>query len=139
MVKLAKPLTSRGTAAISDMTPVRLRMVNYQSARENWPQFWLNWDLARIRRDLDLAAKLNINSIRIFVFFGPFGGAKPTAEMLSRLDAVIDEAARRGMLSAISFFPFDKDFREERFKEMSDHVRQLSPGTRATPPSQCGI
>lgn len=124
-VKIEKPLMSRGKELIAGETPVVLRMVNYQSARENWPNFWTSWDLARIRRDLDMAAKLNINSIRIFVFFGPFGGAKPTAEMLSRLDAVIDEAARRGILSVISFFPFDKDFREERFKEMSDHLRAI--------------
>jgi hypothetical protein len=133
LVAITEPLKAVDRRLMAGQSPVRLRMVNYQSAEASWPDFWTNWDLGRIKKDLDLAAKLKINSIRLFVFFKEFGGADPQVEMISRLDAVIRQAALRGMISVVSFFPFDKDFRPARYAEMSAHLSRIVHAFRGDP------
>lgn len=132
-VVVESPLRARGHGLVAGERPVVLRMANYQSAEASWVQFWSQWDLARVQRELDLAARLQLNAIRIFVFFEPFGGRTPAVEMVSRLETVVDEAAKRGILTVVSFFPFDKDFRPERYEEMAEHLRHIVSRFRGDP------
>lgn len=133
VVEVQEPLSAREGQLWSKDEPVRLRLVNYQSADANWTEFWTRWDAERLVRDLDAGARLHLNAIRIFVFFEEFGGATPKREMIRRLEATVNAAAARGMVSVVSFFPFKKEFRPERWPEMESHLRQTVAHFRGSP------
>jgi hypothetical protein len=124
-IELRQPLKARGKQLVAGEEPVRLRMLNFQSARRNWQEFWTDWDLPQIQRDLDVAQRLRANSIRIFVFTQAFGEDGLVPEMLERLHVVVAAAASRGMLSVVSFFPFKKEFRPEWRSRMKRHLEQV--------------
>lgn len=132
-VTLSAPLTVKDRSLMAGSTPVRLRLVNYQSAAKSWVQFWTQFDLPQIERDLEAAAKFGANGVRIFVFWEEFGGAAPTEDMAKRLEAVVGAAAARGLVSVVSFFPFKKEFARSRWAEMEPHLRALVRRFRGKP------
>ncbi len=105
--------------------PVTLRLLNFQSANENWATFWSAFRPDRVRADLDLAKKLGANAIRLFVFDDVFGLEVVHPQMLERLHLVVREAATRGLLTVVTFFPFKKEFRPEWHSRMQAHLEAV--------------
>lgn len=132
-VTVRAPLTAVGTTLKAGDTPVVLRLLNFQSSRRNWVSLWTHFDLKQIQKDLDAASRLRANAIRLFVFFEAFGGEAVRPEMLARLHAVVREAAARGMVSVVSFFPFKKEFRVEWWKRMQTHLETIVSSFRGDP------
>lgn len=119
---LTSPLQVKGAEVAVENEPVRLRIVNFQSAFENWANFWSSFRPERIRAGLDVAKTLKANAIRIFVFDDVFGLEQLRPEMLERLHFVVREAATRGLLSIVTFFPFKKEFRPQWHERMQAHL-----------------
>lgn len=132
-VNVVEPLKARGTQLMAGASPVVLRMVNYQPARNNWPRFWTEFDPQALGRDLDLAAKLRINALRVFVFTEEFGGPTVRPEVLERLRRVVREGAARGMVSIVTFFPFKKELRPEWDTRMAAHLTGIVSAFRGDP------
>jgi hypothetical protein len=131
---LTQPLRVNGLQlSTSTGTPVVLRLVNYQPAVNSWVRQWTSFDVSQVDADLTQAAQLGANGIRLFVFWDVFGGATPDPVMLQRLDAVIATAASKGLVSVVSFFPFKKEFRRERWPEMESHLRAVLRRHRGNP------
>jgi Cellulase (glycosyl hydrolase family 5) len=122
VIALNSPLKARGRALIAGDAPLFLRMLNFQGAKNNWARYLEDWDEAAVMADLDRAAALKANAIRVFLFFESFGANRPKSQMLTRLDAIITGAAARGMLTVVSFFADKKDFRPSRYGEMEAHL-----------------
>ncbi|MBL9038483.1 MAG: cellulase family glycosylhydrolase [Archangium sp.] len=133
VVSVRAPLTVKGRALMAGAAPVVLRMVNFQSARANWQTFWTSFDEAQIRRDLDSAQRLRANAVRLFVFDAAFGIPEVKPQMLERLRFVVREAASRGILSVVSFFPFKKEFRREWYGPMREHLEAVVSAFRGDP------
>lgn len=124
-IKVEMPLTARGDGLYVKDTQVVLKMVNYQPAARPWARQWLEFDAEQTASDFQRAAALGANAVRLFVFYGPFGEHAVKREMLERLRVVVDAAAAAGLLSVVSFFPFDKEFRPQAYAGMSAHLRQI--------------
>jgi Cellulase (glycosyl hydrolase family 5) len=124
-VKVTAPLRAEGRILKARTEEVRLRMLNFQGTTGNWQTFWTDFDVEQLRADLDVAQRLKANSIRIFVFDEPFGLESVRPQMLERLHVVVREAAARGMLSVVTFFPFKKEFRPEWDERMQRHLKQI--------------
>lgn len=124
-IELTAPLAAKGQALVAKNEPVTLRIVNFQSATENWATFWSSFRPDEIRSGLDAAQKLKANAIRIFVFDDVFGIDQLRPEMLEHLHFVVREAAARGLLSIVSFFPFKKEFRPEWYARMQAHLEAV--------------
>lgn len=122
---LDHPLTARGDTLYAQDTPVTLRLVNYQPAAASWDALWTDFDVRQVAKDLELAARLGANGVRLFVFYAPFGEHQVKPEMLARLKAVIDVASSQGLVAVVSFFPFDKEFRPKAWPGMAAHVKAI--------------
>lgn len=132
-VKLTAPLQASGRALRAGTTPVRLRLVNFQSASKNWQTFWADFNRVQVLADLDAAKRLKANAIRLFVFDAIFGLDPVHPEYLERLRFVVREAAKRGLLSVVSFFPFKKEVRPSWDEAMQHHLEQVVSAFRGDP------
>ena len=124
-IVIRRPIGTHHSQLVAENTNIQLRMVNFQSSLNNWQMFWETFDREQIVKDLDQARFVGANSIRIFIFYDSFGGAKIIPEKLEQLRFVIDTASQKGLLSVVTFFPFKKEFRPERWGEMESHVRNI--------------
>lgn len=125
-LRLDAPLQLHEGHLVVGRERVRLAMLNFQPASPSWAEQWSRFDPVSFTRALDAAARLGANALRLFLFFETFGGASPDPVMLQRLDWVVSEAAKRGMLSVVSFFADKKEFRRERWGEMEAHLRAIT-------------
>lgn len=130
---LSSPLSASGEQLMNGATAVRLRLINFQSSQNNWKTFWSAFDEKQISKDLDAAQKLRANAIRIFVFDEIFGIPAVEAKWLERLHFVVQEAAKRGLVSVVSFFPFKKEFRSEWHARMRAHLEAVVVGFKGDP------
>lgn len=124
-VRLDRPLTRDGKKLVAGQSPVTLRLLNFQSSVNNWQSFWSQWNELQVQRDLDVAKRLKANAIRIFVFTEAFGEDALVPTMLERLKWLVREAASRGLLSVVTFFPFKKEFRPQWRERMQRHLEQV--------------
>ncbi len=107
------PVTAQGARLLAGGRPFEVRGVNYithtgaDAARCPEIQFGADpncpWEIAPIRADLDRLRGLGVNTVRIFLNYYVFGGARaadPNYRMdtaLAHLDALIAEADARGI------------------------------------------
>lgn len=124
-VRVDQPLSRDGRKLVAGRSPVILRLLNFQSSVNNWQTFWSQWSLPQVQRDLDAAKKLKANAIRIFVFTEAFGEEALVPLMLERLKVLVREAASRGLVSVVTFFPFKKEFRPLWRERMQRHLEQV--------------
>lgn len=124
-ITVKTPLTAQKNRLTAGDAEVTLRLINFQSASENWASFWSSFRADQIRTDLESAKSLKANAIRIFVFDNIFGLETIDPIMLEHLHFVVKEAAARGMLSIVSFFPFKKEFRPEWQARMQTHLEKI--------------
>ncbi len=125
IITLDRPLRAQGQALLAQDAGVTLKLVNYQPAAASWDALWTQFDVQQVAKDLALAARLGANAIRLFVFYGPFGEHEVKPALLDRLKAVVDVASSVGLVSVVSFFPFDKEFRPKAWPGMAAHVKTI--------------
>jgi Cellulase (glycosyl hydrolase family 5) len=81
-----------------------LKLVSYYPADAAWADMWTDWQPARIGRDLCGIAALGANAVRVIVQPQAFGFPTPGAQMVDRLDAMVDLAAARGLRVQLTLF-----------------------------------
>jgi endo-1,4-beta-mannosidase len=138
------PITADGARLISGGVPFEVRGVNYihpsnaDLAKCPALQFGADgncpWELAPIAADLDRLKALGVNTIRVFLNYYVFGGARaidPTYRMdqpLAHLDSLIAEANRRDIYVLpvlLAKYPQDR-FRAQDYAVALDlHVRPV--------------
>ncbi|MBN1966979.1 MAG: cellulase family glycosylhydrolase, partial [Anaerolineae bacterium] len=87
-----------------DGEPFVVRGVNYYPARHPWQRFLTETDPATLQFELDVLREAGFNTLRVFAWYGALFDCPgtpdmivPVAEAVARLDAVIGEAAARGL------------------------------------------
>lgn len=104
-----------GQQLVLDGRPITLKGTNYYPHNAPWLAMWEEWDSGAIKRDLDRAATLGINSLRILV-----PGASPTTkwgddqgnvnpQYLNELQQFVQLAGQHNMRVLITLFDF-QDF-----------------------------
>jgi hypothetical protein len=138
------PITADGARLMSGGTPFEIRGVNYihpsntDLAKCPALQFGADgncpWELAPIVADLDRLKSLGVNTIRVFLNYYVFGGARATdssyrmEQPLAHLDSLIAETNRRGIYVLpvlLAKYPQDR-FRAQDYAVALDlHVRPV--------------
>ena len=95
--------------------PVILKGFNFYPHAAPWAALWKHWNGQQFAADLDRAAELGSNSLRILVPYGqnydwttPDG--TPAADMLDELDQLIGLASQRNMRVLLTLFDFYGEF-----------------------------
>jgi hypothetical protein len=125
VVTLTQPLAVSGDRLVAGDAGVTLKLVNYQPADRPWARQWTEFDATQTQVDFERAAQVGANAVRLFVFYGPFGEHRVSAELLQRLKTVVALAAKAGLVSVVSFFPFDKEFRPSAWPGMGAHLKTI--------------
>lgn len=133
VVRVMTPLSLNGTSLVIGSTPITLKLVNYQPAARPWARQWTEFDAEQLARDFAVAAKTGANAIRLFVFYAPFGEHLVKPVMLQRLKTAVELAGRAGLLSVISFFPFDKEFSPKAWPGMGKHLETIVSAFEGNP------
>lgn len=87
-----------------------IKGINYYNQSSPWLNFWLDFDLRIIRKDLMMIKKLKMNTIRIFV---PSDGVVPGLQykvMLDKLEKLLDECEVLDIDVVITLFDFPVSF-----------------------------
>ena len=94
---------------------VFLKGVNFYPRLASWSAMWQHWNGPQVAADLDQAASLGVNSLRVLVPYGtsyewtgPDGSPDPV--MLNELDQFIALAAQRHLRVLLTLFDFYGDF-----------------------------
>lgn len=124
-VVVDRPLEARAGGLFVADAGVTLRLVNYQPAEDGWDAMWTHFDTKRLADDLQRAVQVGANAIRIFVFYATFGEHQVKPELLQRLTTVVNLAASAGLVTVVSFFPFDKEFRKSAWPGMGAHLETI--------------
>lgn len=124
-VVIDRPLQASGSALVAIDAGVTLKLVNYQPAASAWDAMWTNFDTKVLATDFERAAQLGANAVRVFVFYETFGEHRVKPEFLQRLTTVVNLAATAGLLTVVSFFPFDKEFRPAAWPGMGAHLETI--------------
>lgn len=120
-----RPLEARGGQLFTQDAGVTLRLVNYQPAEHGWDAQWTHFDTRQLAEDFQRARQVGANAVRVFVFYATFGEHQVKPELLQRLSTVVDLAASAGLLTVVSFFPFDKEFRKAAWPGMGAHLETI--------------
>ena len=88
----------------------KVRGLNYYNQSSPWLDFWLDFDLKIIRKDLMMVKDLRMNTIRIFI---PSDGVVPGLQhkvMLDKLELLLDECLVLDIDVIITLFDFPVSF-----------------------------
>jgi len=92
--------------------PDGVRSISYFPARGGWTLMWTRFDADAIDRDLARVASLQANTVRVIVPARTFGYPHPEAEMTTRLERVVELAARHGLRVELTLFDWWHDYRD---------------------------
>jgi hypothetical protein len=85
------------------------RGVNYYPSLTPWQLFWPAYDAAVVYADLQQAALLGMNTLRIFVPFDDFGGEAVDALAVEKLHSFLDLAERLDLRVIVTLFDHRTD------------------------------
>ena len=80
------------------------KAVNYYPSNAGWSAMWTNFDPVRIDADLDRAATLGADTVRVIVFPHTFGYPTPAAAYAGKLDQFIGLADANGLDVKLTLF-----------------------------------
>jgi hypothetical protein len=100
----------KDTSLELDGKPYQIAGINYYPQATPWDKFWPGYKPAIIDKDLGLIASLELNTIRIFVPFEQFGGAKVDPKLLEKLDDLLDKAGQHHLKVIATLFDFRTDY-----------------------------
>ena len=93
-----------------DGQPYRVTGINYYPQNTPWDKFWPGYNPAVIDHDFSLVQSLGLNSLRIFIPFEQFGGAKVAPVMLDHLSDLLSRANSHKLKVILTLFDFWTDY-----------------------------
>jgi Cellulase (glycosyl hydrolase family 5) len=90
--------------------PDDVRSISYFPARGGWTLMWTRFDADAIDRDFARVASLRANTVRVIVPARAFGFPEPDPSMSTRLERVVDVAARHGLRVELTLFDWWHDY-----------------------------
>ncbi|KPV52121.1 hypothetical protein SE17_17335 [Kouleothrix aurantiaca] len=118
-------VTRAGTRLMLDGQPFQVYGIDYYPRVTPWDRFWINYDPAEIDRDLTTIRALGLNTVRTFIPFEQFGGAKPDPAMLDHLQDFLDRVDANGMKALPTLFDFRTDYRPLLWPESDRHLEGM--------------
>jgi exo-beta-1,3-glucanase (GH17 family) len=100
LVVLAQP----GRAAPPTLAALDPKVVSYYPATGGWTTMWEHWDPDRYRADFAQIARLQANTVRVFVPAALFGFPVPGEPYVERLHQLVGIAAAAGLKVQLTLF-----------------------------------
>ena len=106
-----------GIAACAPPTPVEqrlrdLRLISYYPSAAPWTNMWIHWDATTVDRDLELAAGLGANAVRIIVHPDAFGYPVPSPARTAQLAQAVALAHDHGLGVQLTLFDWWDAYRD---------------------------
>ncbi len=111
--------------------PFWVQGVNYYPQDTPWSLFWTQFESETIAADLERVQTLGFNTIRIFVPFAQFGGAKVKPQYLEKLLKLLDLAEQNHLYVIVTLFDFYSDY--DQIEPASRHLKTLLTGVGKHP------
>lgn len=105
--------------------PYQIKGINYYPQQTPWDMFGAHFDSAIITKDFQLLKNLGLNTLRIFVSYEDFGGAKVKPAKLAKLKQVLDSAEASGLKVIVTLFDFYGDYSVQDWTRTHHHAAQI--------------
>ncbi|MFN8501388.1 hypothetical protein [Kouleothrix sp.] len=98
---------------------------NYYPQATPWDAFWAQYDPAIIDRDFSRIKGLGLNSVRVFVPYQQFGGARIAPAMLAHLADLLDRAQAQRLVVIVTLFDFRAEYDLLHWPDADRHLEAL--------------
>lgn len=99
-----------GAALVLGEQPYRIVGVNYYPQATPWHEFWPAYNPTIIDQDFARMQQLGLNTVRIFVPFEQFGGARINTTLQERLADLLTRADAHGLKVIVTLFDFRAEY-----------------------------
>ena len=103
-------VTVQGKQLMLNGAPYQIAGVNYYPQATPWDKFWTKYDSEIVDADFARMQALGLNTVRIFIPFEQFGGAKVDPNKLKLLDDLLDRADAHGLRVIVTLNDFRADY-----------------------------
>lgn len=121
MVKLStKPYQSK---SYENANILHIKGINYYPQATAWNMYGNQFDAEIIAKDFDIIKQSNLNSIRIFIPYSDFGGARLNQDKLLQVKQLLDIADEKKLKVLITLFDFYGDYSILDWSLTQQHAR----------------
>lgn len=99
-----------------------IKGVNYYPQDSPWDTFGDSFNIETLHSDFQIIRNMGLNTIRIFVQYNDFGGAKIPIEKLEYLDTLMSLASREGLGVIVTLFDFYNSYDPKKIDENRNHL-----------------
>lgn len=96
--------------------------LNYYPASASWRDFWVDFPLADIRSDLNLARQLNVNAVRIFLNHDYFDGEDTAIDAREKLKTFLDLCRAENIQVLITLFDLRPNYALSNWSTDIKHI-----------------
>lgn len=115
------------------LLPPEIQGVNYYPRQTPWNLFWRQTPLEVIGQDFARIASLGLNTVRLFIDYNAFGGARLLPAQREKLQQVLQLAERHRLGVILTLFDQTAPYAPERRAEAEAHLRALVAATADAP------
>lgn len=101
------------------------KAINYYPAKNPWFEFWTDFDIDVVNRDLKSATELGFNSVRIFLPYSVFGKASPDEKMMKHLDEFLNALSSLEMKAIVTLFDFPESYKIDLYPATARHLKTI--------------
>ncbi len=103
----------------------QLKCMNYYPKDFPWEAMWSNFDSLDLQSDFQEISEMGFNSLRIFIPYKEFGGAKVDARHLSDLQQLLTVAEQYDLKVIVTLFDFFLGYSMEQWTLADRHAEQI--------------
>ncbi|AXT52587.1 glycosyl hydrolase family 5 [Aquimarina sp. BL5] len=115
----------RGNKIIIDSSTYQIKGINYYPQKTPWNMFGDDFEIATIKKDLEIIKNAGLNTIRIFVPYEEFGKEYVKVEKLQKLQQVLDLAEETNLKVVLTLFDFYGNYAIDDWTFTHRHVEQI--------------
>jgi len=109
----------------NDVLDFSINGINYYPQETPWLEFWNKYDKSVVDKDFELIKNLGLNTVRIFLPYDDFGGAKVSLEKINHLKTTLDLAEKKSLKVIITFFDFYSNYNIIDYSLCDRHLEQI--------------
>ena len=103
----------------------KIKGLNYYPEKHPWQEMWINYDSIDFKSDFDLIKDLGFNTLRIFVPYHHFGGARLIPTEIEKLSSFLDLAHEYKFKIIVTLFDFFLGYQVEEWTLSDRHLEGI--------------
>lgn len=110
---------------IVNNNPYHIKGINYYPQNCPWNMYGKDFSIKTISKDFKIIKKTGLNTIRVFVGYEDFGKATVFNSKLKKLEKVLNEAEKQGLMVIVTLFDFYGDYSVLDWTLTHRHAEQI--------------